>query len=355
MGSDDSYGLLGMRFHVVSLPNTQTTKDYSWSPYTQKVRKFTDMMHSLGHEVVLYAGEANEALCTEHVVCITEEERSHHFPQRWPGHDPSTPGRKLFMSRVIEGIAQRRDPGDFLCLIEGIAQRQAVLAFPSMIAVEFGVGYENYVAPYRVFESYAWMHTIHGMRHGAYIGEVSENDIVIPNSFEVDDFPEGDGSGDYLLYVGRLTERKGLRVVETVAKRTGLPIVVAGEGDEALIPDGADYYGYVDPADRAKLMGAARCIICPTRNIEPFGGTAVEAQLCGTPAITSDWGAYVETVEHDLSGFRCRTEDDFCRGVMEATRLDRASVRHRAIQQYSTEQVRHAYQDYFDRIATLGT
>ena len=44
-----------MRFHVVSLPHTQTTRAYSHCAYTEKVRKFCDMM-SVNHEVFLYSG-----------------------------------------------------------------------------------------------------------------------------------------------------------------------------------------------------------------------------------------------------------------------------------------------------------
>jgi hypothetical protein len=48
-------------FHVVSLPHTQTTLDYEACAYTSKVRKFCNMMKSLGHTVYLYASEDNEA------------------------------------------------------------------------------------------------------------------------------------------------------------------------------------------------------------------------------------------------------------------------------------------------------
>ena len=48
-----------MRFHVVSLPHTNTTKDFANCAYTEKVRRFCNMMKGLGHTVYLYAGTEN--------------------------------------------------------------------------------------------------------------------------------------------------------------------------------------------------------------------------------------------------------------------------------------------------------
>lgn len=64
-----------MRFHLVSLPHTHTIDAYSACAFTEKVRKFAIMMTRLGHEVFLYAGAQNDALCTEHIPCISEDDR----------------------------------------------------------------------------------------------------------------------------------------------------------------------------------------------------------------------------------------------------------------------------------------
>ena len=64
-----------MIFHVVSLPHTQTTKQYSSCAFTAKIIGFCKMMKSIGHTVYLYAGEENEAPCDELITCITEEQR----------------------------------------------------------------------------------------------------------------------------------------------------------------------------------------------------------------------------------------------------------------------------------------
>jgi glycosyltransferase involved in cell wall biosynthesis len=343
-----------MRFHVVGVANTHTTREYSWHPYTEKVRKFCGMMTSLGHTVYLYAGELNEADCTEHVVCISEEDRYHLFPDRWPNFDTEDPGRKLFNNAATLAIDERVQQGDVLCIIEGIANRPIADALgPVVIPIEIGVGYEATFADRRVFESYAWMHAVYGMTRGAHAGVANFIDQVIPNSYDVDDFPAGDGSGDYLLYVGRLNPRKGLSIVAQVARETGRHLIIAGRGDTDLVPLTAEYVGAVDPVRRAELMGGARCIIAPTMNLEPFGGVVVEAQLCGTPAVTTDWGAFAETVDPGTTGWRCRDLSQFVKAVEWAPGLDRKVIRDRAQQLYSTDKVRHQYEDYFRRVASV--
>lgn len=337
-----------MRLHLPSLPHTETTKEYSWCAYTEKVRKWAGMMMDLGHDVYLYGGAENEARCTEHVECTQDS----HFDQRIPEFNSELPGWKAFAQRATAAIADRQQPGDYLCIIGGHAQKPIADAFPEMTVVEFGVGYEGTFSEFRVFESYAWMHTVYGHQQGAHGANGRFYDRVIPNFFEVEDFPQGDG-GDYLLYVGRLTERKGLGVLRDMAARIPVPIVVAGEGDESLIPRRAEYVGLVGPEERAKLMGGARALICPTLYVEPFGGVAVEAQMCGTPVITTDFGAFTETVEDQVTGFRCHTLGEFCEAVYQAKTLDRAYIRDRAVDLYSTDTVKFEYQDYFAHLEGL--
>ena len=338
-----------MRFHVPSLPHTETTKDYSWCAYTEKVRKFAGMMTDLGHEVFVYAGEHNEARCTEHV----QVNQDSHFAERIPEFDVNNPGWQAFAGHTVREIRLRQQPGDYLCIIGGLAQGPISWNLPELTCVEFGVGYEGTFSDFRVFESYAWMHVVYGAQQGAHAANGRFYDRVIPNSFELEDFPAGDGSGGYLLYVGRLTERKGLEILKDMAARIATPIIVAGEGDTSLLPKRAEYVGLVGPAQRAKLMGGAKALICPTLYLEPFGGVNVEAQLCGTPVITTDWGGFTETVEDGVTGLRCHTLGEFCSAAYEVADFDRAYIRERATRLYSCGEVKFAYEDYFERLEGL--
>ncbi len=92
------------------------------------------------------------------------------------------------------------------------------------------------------------------------------------------------------------------------------------------IPTNVEYVGPLN-AERAAYLGNARAIIAPSHYIEPFCGTVVEAALCGTPAITSSFGAFTETVAQDRTGFRCQTIRQYLDAIDAVAALNRKDVR----------------------------
>jgi glycosyltransferase involved in cell wall biosynthesis len=340
-----------MRLHVVGLPHTETTVAYSWCAYTQKVRRFCDMMSARGHQVFLYAGPRNEASCSEHVVCVDELPPAGTIPEFYADAPPFA----QFNQRAIAAIGERLEARDFVCLIGGTAQQPIADAFPAHQVVEFGIGYGGVIAStHHVFESYAWMHTVLGALTGgdSHRADGRFFDAVIPNYYDPAEFPAGDADGDYLLFIGRLIERKGIQIALDAAAVSGLELIVAGAGDYPL-PDWVDHRGVVGPVERAELMGGARALLSPTLYVEPFGGVAVEAQLCGTPVVTTDWGAFTETVEHGVTGFRCRTLAEFTNAIERAGSLDRDRIREHAIATWSLDAIGPRYESYFERLQTL--
>jgi glycosyltransferase involved in cell wall biosynthesis len=348
-----------MRFHVISLPHTQTTKHYSPCAYTQKVRKFADMMTSLGHEVILYASEDNEAQCAELVTIVTKADQ-----KEWFGDYDF---RKQFFNitfemndihwvtsnaRAIEEIRKRQQPRDFICVIAGICQKAIADAFPSLMTVEFGVGYGGVFANYRVFESYAWMHAVYAANipGGAVAARGRFYDTVIPNYFEVEDFPFESEKDDYYLFIGRLIDTKGIQIAVDACRRLGKRLVIAGQGTP---PDFGEYVGTVDVRERGELMSKAKAVFVPTLYLEPFGGVHAEAMLCGTPVITTDWGVFTETVQNGVNGFRCRTLREFCEAAEAVDALDKQAIRDYAVSRFSTEVVAPEYVRYFERLETL--
>lgn len=347
-----------MRFHVVSLPHTQTTEQYAACAFTEKVRKFCIMMKEImDHEVLLYAGEFNDAPCDEHIQCLSEAERAaavgnlHYSQASW---DYGLPHWRTFNARAAEAIRARAKPQDFICVIGGLAHKQIADALPDMMTVEFGIGYGGTFSKYRIWESYAWMHACYGAAKpgnpNAIDGEFF--DAVIPGYFEVEKFDFSAEKDDYYLFVGRMTRRKGVEIAEEACRRAGAKLLLAGPPNE-YIPTYGKYIGEIGPAKRNELMAGAKALFVPTIYCEPFGNVAVEAQACGTPVICTDWGAMTETVEDGKTGFRCRTLAEFMQAMKDVERLDPHYIRRRAIDNYSLPVIAAKYETHFRRLSQL--
>lgn len=344
-----------MRFHVTALPHTQTTKDFVSCAYTAKVINFCRMMMDRGHEVFLYSGDENEAPCTEHIACVREIDRVMHVGDQHftsASFDYNLPFWRNANATMAAEIAKRKQPKDFICVIGGLAQKFIADIHPDLMTVEFGVGYGGTFSKYRVFESYAWMHTVYGAQCGGNPHDANGNwwDVVIPGYLDPEAFPFSEKKDDYFLFVGRLVDRKGYRIAADVCFDLGVRLVVAGQG---IPPVGTEYVGVVGPEERGRLMSRARALFVPTMYLEPFGNVNVEAQACGTPVITTDWGAFPETVADGVTGFRCRTFGEFKRAAIECSKLDPAVIRDRAVGLYSLNVIGEKYETYFARLLHL--
>jgi glycosyltransferase involved in cell wall biosynthesis len=175
-------------------------------------------------------------------------------------------------------------------------------------------------------------------------------DTVIPGYLEPEMFPLGNGSGDYYLFIGRLIERKGYNIAQEVCKALGKKLILAGPGEASGY---GTFVGSVGPEKRAELMGNAIATFAPTLYIEPFGNVVIEAQACGTPTITTDWGAFTETNINGVTGYRCRTLQEFIDAAENVKSLDRQAIRDRAVSLYSVDVIAKRYEDYFTSLLTL--
>ena len=199
--------------------------------------------------------------------------------------------------------------------------------------IEPMVGYDHCWAPYRVFPSYAQQHILYALQP-ELTTQTRYFDTVIPHFLPEEDYHSVEcPRGDYLLFIGRNTPSKGLDIARDVSKAAGIALRTVHDG----------LFGEA----KAALIANAHAVLMPTLYMEPFGYVAVEAQLCGTPVITTDWGAFTETVIQGQTGFRCRTRAEFIHAIEGCASLDRAAIRRSAIERFSLKAVASDYERYF--------
>ena len=120
---------------------------------------------------------------------------------------------------------------------------------------------------------------------------------VIPSGVAM---PESVGEPEeppHALYVGRLSEEKGVRELAEAAD--GLPLVVVGDGPlRSLFPQAV---GFVAPAELGPYYERASAVVVPSRR-EGYGMVAREAMAYGRPVVATAVGGLVDAVEDGVTG-----------------------------------------------------
>lgn len=346
-----------LRIHLLSVPNTQPTHDFPLDGFCVRTMLFAELCERLGHEVILYGVERSEAAGRFVQVMTAQQQQELIGGAQSPSYQyvKFDPGSPLFQSfnrdcqNIIRGTKQ---PGDVIATICGHAQMSIADAHPELTFLEYSVGYTG-VAPHahRVYQSNAWRHVIHG-----FTGVLGERacDAVIPPWFHAETFPVVLKPQPYVIYCGRLVASKGIATACDAAKAAGVELVLIGHGEPSLVTYGT-YLGAVTTDERNRLLAHATACLMPTQYLEPFGNVAAEAQLCGTPIISTDTGGFLDSVDHGHTGFRCQSLGEFTQAITLAHTLDRAYIRARACALFSVESAERAYRAYFQRLHALNS
>lgn len=155
----------------------------------------------------------------------------------------------------------------------------------------------------------------------AHAGMPAER-LTVKHNFVVDPGSRRDGAGEHVLYLGRLTEEKGVRLLmaawDNVAALGGLgmPLVLAGTGplQEEVAQWARDredvrYLGLRSKAECSELTARSAAVVAPSTWMETFGLVVVEAMAAGVPAVAAGHGSFVELVEDGVTGLLHRPGD----------------------------------------------
>ncbi len=147
-------------------------------------------------------------------------------------------------------------------------------------------------------------------------GFPSEKIHVKPNF--VADTGQGSGDGGYALFVGRLTEEKGVRVLldawRTLAIQIPLKIVGAGPLERLVRTVGCEipsieYHGPRPATEVSEMMKYATALVFPSVCYETFGRAIIESFVAGTPVLASRLGAMESLVRNRETGLHFRAGD----------------------------------------------
>jgi glycosyltransferase involved in cell wall biosynthesis len=189
---------------------------------------------------------------------------------------------------------------------------------------------------------------------------------VIHHGIDPAEYPVGTGTGDFLLFLGRMSPTKGVHRAIDLARRTGSKLLIAAKCREPLerqyfeevvhpkLGGDVEYLGEVSGVDKLELLGEAQALLNPIQWPEPFGLVMIEAMACGTPVIASDCGAAPEIVDQGTTGFIGADDDELVASIARVDQLDRSACRAAVEGYFSATRMAAEYVEVFDSILREG-
>ena len=195
--------------------------------------------------------------------------------------------------------------------------------------------------------------------------------VNIPHGIPDHEYVFSATSQDYVVYLGRIIEPKGVHYAIQAAINTGIKLKIAGKHysqtgkddywqrmvkpylDHPLI----EYLGYIHRIEhKQQLLAGATALIMPSTWSEPFGVVMIEALACGTPIIGFNQGSIPEVVEDQRTGFVVAFDEsdrveNLSRAIGQLSQINRHHCRQSFEQRFTSQQmVKRYHQTYLQQL-----
>jgi glycosyltransferase involved in cell wall biosynthesis len=182
-----------------------------------------------------------------------------------------------------------------------------------------------------------WKHKVSGYIALSHFGRKKfENSIlnIAPyKMFVKSNFVEDCGNGDanrenFFLYVGRLTQEKGIDTLLKAANSHNFKLVIIGDGpmnkcveDAALQNPNISFLGFQPKPVIISYLKKCKAMIFPSIWYETYPVTILEALSTGTPVIASNLGSMMEMIQNEKTGlhFEPGNEKDLVSKIIKIT------------------------------------
>ena len=317
----------------------------SYGPWEQVAATIAEGLVARGHDVTLFATADS----------VTSGRLHAEAPAGY--EEDASVDAKVYEALHIAAVFERADQFDVISnQFDFLPLVFSRLTSTPVVTTIHGFSSERILPVYRAYDDVA---------HYDAISEADRRPdqtyaATIHHGIDAAAFHLGDGDGGYLLFLGRIHPDKGTATAIEVARRAGLPLVIAGVVQDAeyhrreVEPyvDGTrvTYVGPVGPAERDQLLGGARALLHLIAFDEPFGLSVVEAMATGTPVVAYPRGSMPEIVRPGVSGFLVDDVAGAVTAVGEVGALDRTACRADAVARFSSERMVDDYELLFRRV-----
>jgi len=335
------------------------TPPRSYGPWEQVASTLAEGLFALGHDVTLFATADSLTAGRLHA------EAPHGYEEA-PGAGVSgydVPGYDVKVYEGLHNAAAFERAGEFDLLsnqFDFLPLTYSRLVSTPVVTTIHGFSSERIVPAYRAYDD---------IGHYVAISDADRHpdltyDATIHHGIDLSPFTFRDRPGDYLLFLGRIHPDKGTHRAVEVARRAGLPLVIAGivqdEGyfrelvEPHLAAPDISYVGAVGPAERDALLGGALALLHLIGFAEPFGLSVVESLATGTPVIAYPLGSMPEIIRPGRTGLLVDDVDGAVEAVGRVGSLSRRHCRDDVEERFTAARMVADYAELFARIVSGG-
>jgi glycosyltransferase involved in cell wall biosynthesis len=164
----------------------------------------------------------------------------------------------------------------------------------------------------------------------------------------------------YLLYVGRLVEKKGAHLAVQAALKTGHKLILCGAPNtgefwekeiKPHLGQQIQYKGSLSADQLVPYYQGAKAVLFPTQVLETFGLVMIESMSCGTPVIGFRNGAVPEVIKDGKTGYIVKNLKEMISKIGRINTIRREDCRDRVVENFSIERMIEGYERVFYKLA----
>ena len=185
---------------------------------------------------------------------------------------------------------------------------------------------------------------------------------TVYHGMPIDELTPSYAPGNYLAFLGRMTQEKGPEAAIRMAKAAGQPLHIAAKiprsetryYKERLLPsidsEHIKLLGELNDERKGDLLRGASALLFPIDWPEPFGLVMIEAMACGTPVIAFRCGSVPEVIDQGVSGFIVENEEEAVAAIKRIGELDRRRVRATFEQRFTAKRMAQDYIRHYESL-----